>query len=256
MKSNEFSDYYKTISNVELLDIIENSENYQPLAIEAAKVEFSNRQLSKREISEAKDLLIEVQLQQQGKKEKMEAIEGKIKRVGFNFFEMLNPIKISPPTPEKLIKLVSFIYGGIFLYKLINDFKSIPGYIEDLPRFPFESIFYLGPIVILIFAIINFWKRNIIGWILLASFIIFSIGEIFWALYESLKFKSPNLIRLYNFVPKPAVGIYIAQLIFLFGTLYVICKSNIREVFKVQRKRMINTIAVCVTVTLILMFFF
>jgi hypothetical protein len=57
-KSNSFTEYYKTITNLELLEILENPDDYQPSAIEAAKNEISSRQLSDTEISEAKESLI------------------------------------------------------------------------------------------------------------------------------------------------------------------------------------------------------
>lgn len=59
MRSDNFSEYYKTITNSELLDILEHPENYQLAAIEAAKKEFENRQLSEEEIEKAKQLLLE-----------------------------------------------------------------------------------------------------------------------------------------------------------------------------------------------------
>ena len=53
--SNDFSEYYKTISNSELLTILDNPGDYQTLAVEAAKQEFSYRQLSDEEIQPAKE---------------------------------------------------------------------------------------------------------------------------------------------------------------------------------------------------------
>lgn len=37
--ANEFSKYYQTISNTALVQIMENPEDHQPLAVEAAKEE-------------------------------------------------------------------------------------------------------------------------------------------------------------------------------------------------------------------------
>ncbi len=49
-KLNEFAERYKEISNSELLEILENPLQYQALALEAAKSEFTTRQLSEQEI--------------------------------------------------------------------------------------------------------------------------------------------------------------------------------------------------------------
>ena len=75
--SNDFSEYYKTISNTELLSILDNPDGYQPLAIEAAKKEFSNRQLTDLDIKEAKESLIAKQIQIEKQKQKVKAIEKK-----------------------------------------------------------------------------------------------------------------------------------------------------------------------------------
>ena len=63
--SNNFSEYYKSISDTELLSILDNTDDYQPMAIEAAKVEFSNRQLSDTEIQEARQPLIAKQVKKE-----------------------------------------------------------------------------------------------------------------------------------------------------------------------------------------------
>lgn len=41
--SNNFSEYYKTISDTELFSILDNPEDYQALAVEAAKEELAHR---------------------------------------------------------------------------------------------------------------------------------------------------------------------------------------------------------------------
>ena len=58
MEIENFSDYYKTISNGDLLIILENPGGYQPLAVEPAKSELKNQQLSDFQIQEAKETLI------------------------------------------------------------------------------------------------------------------------------------------------------------------------------------------------------
>ena len=49
---NPFSDIYKALSPTELIKIIDNPDNYQPLAVEAASSELTSRQLSDEEIEE------------------------------------------------------------------------------------------------------------------------------------------------------------------------------------------------------------
>ena len=65
---NDFRKYYRTISNTELLSILDNPSDYQPQAVEAAQKEFSYRQLSEIEIREAQEQLNTQQIQ--GEKQK------------------------------------------------------------------------------------------------------------------------------------------------------------------------------------------
>jgi hypothetical protein len=53
MIGNPFSEQYKKLSNPELLEILDSPDDYQSLAIEAAKLELANRNLLPEQINEA-----------------------------------------------------------------------------------------------------------------------------------------------------------------------------------------------------------
>jgi GTPase involved in cell partitioning and DNA repair len=50
MDNQELSEYYKTISNAELLAILNNAGDYREEAIEAAKKEFTQRRIHETEM--------------------------------------------------------------------------------------------------------------------------------------------------------------------------------------------------------------
>ena len=52
--NNEFSNTYKTFSNSQLVEVLENRDNYLPVAIEAAEKELTSRQLSSEQMIEIK----------------------------------------------------------------------------------------------------------------------------------------------------------------------------------------------------------
>ena len=54
---NQFTERYKQATNTELLRIIENSDGYQPLAVETAKKELDSRKLTDSELYSAKEEL-------------------------------------------------------------------------------------------------------------------------------------------------------------------------------------------------------
>ncbi|HRH51441.1 MAG TPA: hypothetical protein PLP23_22000 [Panacibacter sp.] len=251
--TNEFSEYYKTLSNTELLDILENQENYQSLAVETAKNEFNSRKLSEIEISEAKKPLIEKQLQKQKQSNKTKAIENKIKNAGNFFADTINPIHSSLPNTDKLIRLISLAYFAIFLFQFIKDFKSIAGYIEDLTSFPMLSVSYLTPLAVAPIAAFNFYKRKTRGWIMLAIFVSYSAVGALWMLIDLLSWKPSQFEGLHDLFPKSSSATYIIQLVFLTGTLYIIFKENIREVFKIDKQKALLIISLSGFLTLALM---
>jgi hypothetical protein len=54
MNANDFSERYKGLGNADLLDILESANDYQPSAVEAARLELDSRQLSAEQLMKAK----------------------------------------------------------------------------------------------------------------------------------------------------------------------------------------------------------
>jgi hypothetical protein len=241
MTPNDFSDYYKTISNAELLSILDNQEGYQPLAIEAAKKEFEKRQLTKQEISEARQPLITKQLEKEKQKNKIRVVENKVRSVRNTLADTLNPVQKDAPTTEKLIRTISIAFIALFLFKIISDFRMLSAMIKDIARFDSSSFLYFLPFVILPLASVTFWMRKTIGWMLSAFFIIYSTIEVIWVFFEDLSWK-PTGTSFDKLFPTTSPGVYIIQMLFLSGMLYIISKANIREVFKINRQRLLATL--------------
>lgn len=252
--SNNFSEYYKTISNTELLGILENPKDYHPLAIEAAKEEFANRQLSDTEIQEARQLLIAKQTQDAKEREKVKAVEIKIKAAGQTLLDTINPIQSGIPSTEKIIRLIVILFGIIFLYQFITDFRTNLAFIKDFPRSPFESILILLPQILLLTGTITFWRRKQIGWTLLVIFLTFSAVGAIWSFFQAYNWKPSGFGALDNLFPRPSPTTYILQLLFLVGTLYVLCKSNIRTVYSIDKQKMAATIGITGFLTIVIMF--
>jgi len=244
MTSNDFSKYYKTISNAEILSIIENPRDYQPLAVEAAKNEFSNRKLTDREVKEARQELIAKQVQKQKEREKIKVIEAKLKTSGQRVIDKINPSKTGISPTEKTIRIIVIVFVSLFLYQFIKYFKVHLIYIKDIPGFPFDSILYLLPPLLLPTAIFLFWKRKIIGWILLTIYLTFSAVGAMSSLIQAFLWEPSGFANLDNIFPRPSSQTSIIQLIFLIGSIYVLCKPNIREAFAIDEKKMTSIIII------------
>ena len=242
--TNDFSEYYKTISNTDLLSILDNSGNYQPTAVEAAKNELLARQLSEEEIKEARVMLTVNYVQKEKHRERVKEIEDKIKATGRTLIETLNPIQSETPSTQKTIRLLVIVFGGLFLFRFLKDFDMHIAFVKDIPRFPFTSMLYLLPLLILPISLFTFWKKMSIGWTLFTICMTFFSTFILWTLIQSLLWE-PSGIGVYdNIFSAPPVLTHITQLLFYIGTLYLVCKQNMRNVFLIGENKMIATISI------------
>lgn len=250
----DFSEYYKTISNTELIAILENPSDFQTPAVEAAKKEFSDRQLSDDEITEAKQALAYKQAQQTKQKDKLREFEAKVKTTGNSLLETINPIESGIPSTEKTIRIIIIVFAGLFLYELIVNFRTHLAFARDVPRFPFESSLYFLPIVLLPIAIITFWRKKSIGWSLLTLYVTFFVVTLAWTLITSFFWKpSGNSFFDQLFTPPPVLTLTF-QLIFFGGALYTLCKKNMREIYSVSESRMAASIGVAIGLSLFIVF--
>lgn len=248
--SNDFSEYYKTISDAELLNILDNPDEYQPLALKAAEEEFANRQLSDTEIQKARQELIARQAQKEKQREKIKSVEIKIKESGQTFIDTINPIQTGIHSTEKAIRLIVIVFGGILLYKFVKYFKTYLAYVRDISGFRIDSIIYFLPEIFLLIATITFWRRKRIGWMLLMIFLTFSAVGALDLLIRSFNWKSSDFDNLF---PRPSPMTHIVQLLFLIAIMYVLCKENMREVFSIDKQKIAKAIFIGVFVAFVLM---
>ncbi|MEO7922269.1 MAG: hypothetical protein ABIR30_01185 [Chitinophagaceae bacterium] len=242
--SSYFEEYYKTISDTELLIIIENPTDYQSLAVEAAKKEFASRKLSDAAIQEARQPVLEKQCQKKKQQDKIKIIENKLKNSGAILFDTLNPVQQGIPTAEKIIRFIIIIYAGLFLYEMITSYGEFIAAIKDLSKFPIESALFIFLFLLMPAAVIPFWKRRSVGWTLLTIYLVFTIVAILWVAFLSFNWKPSGLGELDKLFPRPSYLNLILQLIFPLATLLVICKKNIRDIYFIKEQEMVATIAI------------
>jgi hypothetical protein len=252
--TDHFSDYYKTITHTELLAILDNPADYQPAAIEAAKAELERRQLSEADILEARQPMKEKQLRKEAEREKLKAVEEKIKAAGTSFFDTINPLQQEIPSAEKMIRLTTLVFAGLFLYEVFSNFQLHLSNLKDLPRYPYElgvTFFFL---LLLPVALFFLWKRKPLGWILLIAYLCFSIMGTLWLLFMAYTHRSSGYGILDIYLPTPSYTTYIIQLLFLGGSVYVLCRKNIREVLAITEDKMIWTISISLLISFFLVY--
>jgi len=235
---NPFTETYSKLATAELLQIINNAENYQPLAIEAAHLEIKKRNLTPEEIDEAIDIA-EIERQKKLRQDqRINSITIKAQSVGYAFIDLVNPLQKELPSVDRLIKIAGIVLSAVFLYNFIHNFKL---YFFTVTTSPFEILYYY-PVVLTPLCVILFLHKQKLGWILLAFITASTSWSGFYVIMQRLQDLSSSLLSM-----------FIGSLIYL-CLLLRICKPDVRSVFKIENGEMILVICAAVLImTLLLM---
>lgn len=235
--SINFAENYKSFSNTELLAILECPEDYQPIAVVAAKQELALRNLSEDAILQAKEFLIDKQLQEARQKEKIHFIKQKADHASRTLLNNFNPVQKGITSTEKVIRGIVVTFSLIYFYQVVTGYSFLIASIKDLSGFPLLSLLTLFPFLIIPVALITFWKRKPIGWVLLAIFLTFAVLEVLWTLFHALQWQYEEN-GFNRFFPTPSPMVYVVHLMVVGGTLYAICKQSLREVYSIKLENM------------------
>jgi hypothetical protein len=186
---NEFQEKFKSFDNRKLLKMVEEQENYQKTAIEAAKVELLNRNVNPEEIQAIRNEILATKTRNENRKENIESLKHKAKLIGIEFLETVNPIQKEHQTFKKKTNIIVIIFGLIALFQIYNETGMIYAmFTSKMNEWDSSMLLYSFPIIILPIGVYYFWKRHKIGWSLLTSYVIFNIlnGVIVFA-WQQLK---------------------------------------------------------------------
>ena len=236
---NPFTERYKTLSNADLLKVTDNPSDYQPMAIEAAESALNQRQLTAAELEKAK---AENQVKKQEKQEQTDkkiAFENKIKDIGSSIADVINPIQRTPPSANRVIAILSIVFGVLFLYQVYNQF----GFIKYMltykdAKWGFEMILYFLPLILLPLATFLFWRRKKTGWILFSIFFTFSALGAVVAFISALKLNR-TVYGINNILPPVSPVPILMNILFFGGCLWLIYKNDIREIYAVDKRAII-----------------
>ena len=249
---NEFIERYKTLSSSDLLRVIENQSDYQAKAVEAAKSEIQERNLSNQEFQEAKNVLETERNERKKQDDKKAAIEKKVKVVSTTFFNTINPIQKSAPSAEKLIRLITIVFGLITIVKWYNEFGLITYMLtDDTGGWDLSMVEYFLPLILLPAATILFWLRKKSGWILMASYLTYSAISSLGLTIMTWNMQPSGMPALDNLFPQTSPIALIMTTLFFGGTLWVLTKKEIKEQYEINKQTLITTIGVSGVLTML-----
>ncbi|WP_276483034.1 hypothetical protein [Paraflavitalea pollutisoli] len=242
-----FAEYYKTISDEELLKIVYNPEAYQAIAVAAAREELNSRQLSEEQLASANQA---AQSRAAKKQEQTQDLDRKIKQNTRLLLDTIDPQQASDTSPEKMIRLIVIILGVMWLWNTIQvaprtiDGLDYPS--PSLRRINMRSLVIMGIAPVALFF---FWLKTKPGWVLLTFLLVYHLlGSILTLPYyfqESVYFNKNS-----RFLPN--LMFTAAMTIFWAGVLYSVCRPGIRKLTTVSPATMWITLAVAAVISLLL----
>lgn len=121
---------------------------------------------------------------------------------------------------------------------------------EGISEWDFSMAEYFFPIILLPIGVFLFWKRRMIGWILLSIFLAYSALNTIILFFMNLDRQSSGISTLEEIFPILSPAVYLMTLLFFGSFFYLICKQDVRAIFKVPKRAIRLTIVLTVFINL------
>jgi len=243
---NPFSDIYKTLSPTELIRIVDDPDGYQPLAVEAASSELASRQLSEEETASLRTA-VKNELEKGVAKKK--SYEDKLHRTISAIVNLVDPIGQEKPSTSKIILATGIVFGLISAWRIFNEFGLTKHMLlnsrsDEL----FELVIYLILLILPLISAVLFWRRKKLGWIILAGFIIYStLGDVL--LLPKASHYRDSIPAIDSLFPTVSPTSVFLALLFHVAFLYILLKKDIRSVFYIDGRALIQTTVLAAILT-------
>ena len=250
---NQFSERYRNISNADLFRVIENQTDYQPEAIEAAKNELNQRKLTDQDLTAVK---VEMKAEQQEKEEyrkKRIEVERKVKNLGASALDTITPIQRSATTPEKIIRLITIVFGLIAILKWYDQFGLASFMLSEISSgWDSSMVEYFLPLLLLPIAVVFFWLRRKIGWILMTTYLTYSAITGLGLIIMTWNMEASGIPALDDLFPQTSTTTQVLALLFYGGALWAVAKQEIKDSFNVNSQTALGTIVTASILTILL----
>lgn len=237
MSNNPFTERYKRLRNFELIEILNNPSQYQPLAIETAKEELVSRNLSDEELKMEQEI-VSSRFQREANRQR-QSIDTRVK-------EKLSTIKLTqkePLTPVQIANATAIFISIQFIYTIFRNFTYLEFIVTDA-FLDAAAFFSLLTYTLMPVAAWFVFRKKPIGWTL--AIIHFSVQAIstvvffIWEIRDS--FREPSIFD--SVFPRTPPVYHAVILILYTAILWRLCKPDVRDFFKVGKNALITAFGV------------
>lgn len=227
--SNPFADKYKTLPTAKLIEIIENSHNYQALAVDAAKQELTGRTDVEIAQQKFKETTSQTQQQEELNQKKRQLIQDKASTI----FEYADPF--TNKTPEKSIVILCVILSILFLYKTLTSLSFLALMFSDLAEADYSTYWFFIEFFYLPVNIYFLWRKHKIGWYMFLIWLIYQIMMDITYLYMTSQL--PDVDSSFSqIIELPSASCYIFKLLIHLAFVYFMVKPSIRNLFQIEKR--------------------
>lgn len=226
----EYAERYKHLSSIELMKIIEDAHAYQPEAVDAARFVIDSRALSESDLDLIKHSLEEERIKEQALIQRKQDLQHKVIQVASSFLDKIDPSERNASYIEKVINLISILYGTYVFYFLVMNAWMIKSILNiNNASFDLEMVEPLSPLIILAVALVLFYLKKRAGWILLVCYFLYSISTLIIKFLLHL-FGDSSLFESYSrFQPLRLLTIILYAI-----TLWFLYKADLRKDFRID----------------------
>lgn len=246
----DFRKNFQTYTNMQLLKIIENPNDYQSTAVETAKALIDERRLTSEEVLTAKNEL-EIEKQNDLKKDnRPRELEAKMINVGKSILENTNFIQEQSPTTEKTIKSISVLFAGLFIFQLYKQFDLIVWLFADgVQKWDLSVAAFILPLLVIPTGTVLFYKKHTLGWLLLTVLLTYTAVSAIGYLILTIKSNRQHNPAFDNLLPYTSEATQLLTLLFFGGIIWAMCKQNVRAVYSINQLTM--TLSLVLTTLLV-----
>ena len=245
----DFTNYFKTLSNTELLVILNEPAKYQPEALQAAKNELEGRNLSHNQVNEAKQAIITTQLKAGKRLQRVKEMDEKLKANANFLNDTLRPG--ANKTVDKTINGISIFVGLTSLVSVYVGLRSILFFTNWSHRFSAElAVELLMPLMGVVAAVL-FFRRRQLGWHLLMLCLFYSSSGLAFLVYDFFKYGSLSFGGIFSQHTSP-----LSYLLLLAWpvSIVMVCKEKLRVVFGITKNNMYVTMAWCCFIVVMVLY--
>jgi len=245
---NDFIERFKSYSTHELLKIVLNRVDYHQDAVDAAQGELDSRNLSQEELKSIENDLKQVAIKKKKQQGQLKEAHSKTKDIGHLLFHTFTPLQKTAPTTERLIRAITIVFGLLSIYRIYQHIGLVLFMIREGSA-DLYSIIYMMPALVLALAMVPFWKRKRLGWVLLCAFLAHSTINGFGLLWHAINYE-PSFPALQQLFPPPSLASVLFIILFYGGSLFTLTRPSLREDFNINNRQMWMTIVVAACISL------